>query len=157
MRVGFARDGIGEVRHAAGMLRGAPSGETRHGEIEAAPEKMDRAALATKFRAEFLEDAVGLQENAPETIRVFGIVGGVFVVLIERNGVLHFVRRRGEVRFDVQLPQSAHNGTIKLRDALRHERNYLQPAVAHEHSQIMRDEIESDFKNARTAWDRRGR
>src|SRR5271166_2275360 len=50
VRIGFARDGFG-----AGALRSRPSGEARHREIEASPEKMHRADLADEARPELLQ------------------------------------------------------------------------------------------------------
>ena len=53
---------------------------------------MDRAALAAKVGPKFLEDAIALQENAPEPVRILGIVGRMFFVVIERNRRIDFVR-----------------------------------------------------------------
>src|SRR5271155_3005969 len=53
VRICFACDRIG-----AGALRSAPPGETRHGEIEASPEKMYGTIFAHKARAKLQEDAV---------------------------------------------------------------------------------------------------
>jgi len=60
VRIGFAGDRIGQVRHAAWMTRRAPARKARHREIETAPEEMHRARFAEKTSAELLEHAVAL-------------------------------------------------------------------------------------------------
>src|SRR6202022_1989633 len=52
VRIGFAGDGIGQMRHAAGMARRAPTREPRHRKIKTAPEEMDWAGLAEERGAE---------------------------------------------------------------------------------------------------------
>ena len=81
VRIGFARDVIGQSGHAAWMGRGGSSGEPRDREIEAAPEEMDRARLADKAAAEELEDAVRLHQCAPEAMGGGRVIGGVRPVL----------------------------------------------------------------------------
>ena len=61
VRIGLANDGVGQMRHAARMQRRTPPGESRDGEIEAAPEEMDRAAFADEAGAEQFEHAVDLR------------------------------------------------------------------------------------------------
>src|SRR5580704_9990822 len=46
VRIGFARDRVGQPRYAARMTRGGPPGETGHSEIEAAPKEMNGAPFA---------------------------------------------------------------------------------------------------------------
>src|SRR5262249_41060496 len=58
MRIGFARDGIRQVRHTAWVRWCASSGEACYGKIETAPEKMHRAHLAKKTGAEVREHVV---------------------------------------------------------------------------------------------------
>src|SRR5439155_4814218 len=66
LRVRFARDRIGQMRNATGMRRRRTPGETSHRQIEASPEKMDRAALAAEMRTEFFEYAIALRQHAPK-------------------------------------------------------------------------------------------
>src|SRR5205085_6300210 len=98
-----------------------------------------------------------LQQDAPETVRVCWIVGGVRFVFLEWDRGIDFVRRRGEMSFDAQVAESAHDRAVKLRHRLRHERNYLESAIAADHTQFVRDEIEANFKYARAEWNRRSR
>src|SRR5260370_26582320 len=74
MRVSLARDPIRQMRYAAGMLRRRGAGESCHRQVEAAPEEMHRAAFALEAGAKFLQNAVGLQQRAPESVGVFGVV-----------------------------------------------------------------------------------
>ena len=53
---------------------------------------MHRTAFAAKTRPEFLEHAIALHQHAPESIRVFAVIGTVFFVPIERDRVLNLVR-----------------------------------------------------------------
>ncbi len=45
VRIGLARHGVGQMRHAAGVARRPSAGKARHRQIERAPEKMHRARL----------------------------------------------------------------------------------------------------------------
>src|SRR5205823_10988682 len=62
VRVGFACHFIGQMRHAARMTRRAPAGKARHGEIEAAPEKMHRARLAKEAGPKLFEHPIGVRQ-----------------------------------------------------------------------------------------------
>ena len=68
LRIGFARDRVGQVRNPAGMRRRRTTREAGHGEIEAAPEEMHRTAFAAEAGTKFFQDAIGLGENAPEAV-----------------------------------------------------------------------------------------
>src|SRR5438045_2035804 len=99
--------------HAAWMFRGSPPGESGHSKIEAPPEKMDRATFAAKIGSEFLENAIALQKNTPKPVRIFGVVGGILLILFERNGGIDFVRRRVDLDRYVESTQGAHHFPIK--------------------------------------------
>ena len=51
-----------------------PSRESRDGQVEAAPEEMHRTGLADERAARAREDALTLDEDAPERFGVRGIV-----------------------------------------------------------------------------------
>ena len=63
------------------MERRAASGEPGRGEIETAPEEMDRTRLAEEAGAEELEDAIGLHERAPEAMGGGRVIGSAPSVL----------------------------------------------------------------------------
>src|SRR5580692_9130600 len=74
MRIGFAGDCVGKMRHAAGMARRAAARKARDREIETAPEEMHRASLAEKAGAELLEHPIDADENPEEAADGVGIV-----------------------------------------------------------------------------------
>jgi hypothetical protein len=131
------------------MLRSAPSGESSHGEVEAAPEKMNRTALAAKIRPKLLEDAVALQKDAPEPVRVFGIVGGILLVPLDGNRGIDLVRRRLDLDRQLELAERAHHLVVKVRDGLRLQTDGFFAVVAGLNSQNMINEIEVYLKNTR--------
>src|SRR5438093_4215011 len=53
---------------------GATPRKTSHCQIEGAPEKVDGTALAQKWRPEFLEDSIAIDQDAPETLDLLCVV-----------------------------------------------------------------------------------
>src|SRR2546421_12974995 len=94
--------------NSAGMLGRGTSRKTSDCEVEAPPKKMDGAALAAETRTEFFEDAIALQQHAPETIGVFRIVGTMLLILLKRDRGINFVRRSVDRCIQIQLTQSSH-------------------------------------------------
>src|SRR5262249_60637242 len=80
---------LANKRGPSARRRGA-AGEARHREIEPAPEKMHRAALAEELASTTGEDALRLQHDSPHAVGVVGIVRVVNRVLLEWNGMRHF-------------------------------------------------------------------
>jgi hypothetical protein len=74
MRIGFLRDDILHMRHAAWMTRRLSARKPRHGEIETAPKEMHRARLAEKARAEMRKDLLRRHKCAPETCGIVRII-----------------------------------------------------------------------------------
>ena len=66
--------------------RGA-AGEAGASKIQCSPKEVDRAHLASKTRAEHAKDPCGLQEDAPESLYILGVVLPVREILIEGNGL----------------------------------------------------------------------
>src|SRR5437773_8284309 len=93
LRVGLARDLVRQMRDSPRMGRRRPPGKTRHCQIKTAPEKMHRTALATESRSKFLKDAIALHEHAPESVRIFGVIRAMLVILVKRDCLLNLVRR----------------------------------------------------------------
>src|SRR5690349_18484772 len=113
----FTRDGIG-----ARALGSAAAGKARHRMVEAAPEKMHRAGLAQKARAELLENAVHGDEDLAEPPHGFGIVGGVNLVLVKGNRIGNFHRHFPNAHLDTGRMQHAHELAVKIRHGSRKER-----------------------------------
>src|SRR5258708_10041659 len=92
MRISFAGDGVRQVRHAAQMRRRLSAGKARHRQIKAAPEKMHRAHFAEKAGSKMRKHVVGRQQDAPETVGIVAVVGGVGEVLIEWDAIRDLAR-----------------------------------------------------------------
>src|SRR5437762_1089173 len=101
------------------MRRRRPDGKTGDSEIEAAPEKMHRAPLAAEARAEFFQHALGLEQDAPETVGVGGIVGAMLLIAIERSRVDDFVRQKVDLDRQFEFGQGSDHVAIKSGYRLR--------------------------------------
>src|SRR5436305_11300510 len=113
LRIGLAGDRVGQMGDAARMWRRGPAGKARYREIEAAPEKMDRAALAAETRTKFLENPISLQKHAPEPIGVFRIVSRVFLIAVKRDRLQRFVRLHPDLHFNAEFSQFTHHLVIE--------------------------------------------
>src|SRR5882724_8456135 len=113
-RVSLTGNRVRQMRDPTGMRRRPSAGETRYREIKAAPEKMHRTALSTKTRAEFLKHTIALHENAPESIRVFRVVGMVLFILIQRNRILNLVRHGVDSHGQIEILESSHQRPVKV-------------------------------------------
>src|SRR5262249_9461137 len=147
VRVSLARNPVGEVRYAARVARCRATREARHGEVEAAPEEVDGAALADEAGAERLHDPVGLDEHAPEALGVFGVVGRVSSVLRERDGGVDLVGARVDVDLEVELPKGLHHGIVEGGDRARLESDRAARALARLDEELVRDEVEVDLED----------
>ena len=154
VRVGLARDAIREVRNAARVLRRGPPRETRHGQIERAPEEVHRTALANESRTETLEHAIALHERAPEPRDGGGIVRTMHFVAIEGNRFDHFVRAAVDVHVEVEPVQRVHHLSIERRDRLWCERDPGGPAVADGDDERVINEVEIDLEHPQPVRDR---
>src|SRR5207244_6355625 len=103
MRVSFPRHAIGPW-----TLWCAPSRKKGECQVEAAPEEVDGTALAQKRRAVALHDGVGLHQYAPEALGVDWVVGGVDLIDITANGILHFAGQGVDGDLDAQGVQAGH-------------------------------------------------
>src|SRR5438067_1427787 len=120
--------------NAAGMGWRPPSGKPRHRQIEAAPEEMYGTAFAAEARAKFFENAIYLQEHAPEAVGIFQIVSGVFLITIEGDRFQRFVWLHSNLYFNRQLSQLVHYLTIKIRDTLRLQRDHTLIALCRDNT-----------------------
>ena len=155
MRIGLLRHGIGKVRHAAGMQRRGPARKACHGEIEAAPEKMYRAALADKGGPEGFEYAVGLKQNPPMALGEIGLVGGMQAVLVEGDGVCYLIGPFVDADGDAELPQGLHQFGIELGDGARRKREFLARSVVGIDAQHVPQKVEFELETSLSIRDRR--
>jgi hypothetical protein len=63
------------------MERRAPSRESRHGQIETSPKEVDGTDFPEETAAEKREDAIDLNERAPEAVRCRRVIGGMQTIL----------------------------------------------------------------------------
>jgi hypothetical protein len=106
---------------------------------------VDWAALAVA-RPKFLEHAVHLQQHPPVPTGVVGVVGGVDLVLAERDRVRHLVWQFMEAYVYVQFRKQSHQALVEIRNRHRGQRQAPGLAIAHRHQQPVIDEIEVDLE-----------
>jgi hypothetical protein len=128
------------------MARRAAAGKPGGREIEAAPEEMHRARLAEKAAAEQLEDAVDLDERAPEAMDRVGIVAGMAAVVGKAGRVRDLARHVVDGDRDAEAAEQRENAAMELGDGLRREGKPVLVAAAGAHDQPVSDEIEIDFE-----------
>ena len=90
---------------------------------------MHRAAFAEKACAEALQDALGLNQRAPEASRRVGIVGAHGIVFVEWRRVGQLVRQPIDFYRDTEGVQRVAEFGIKRCDASRCERDSGARAV----------------------------
>src|SRR6266700_3523074 len=143
MRVGFPRHAIGPW-----TLWCAPSRKKGECQVEAAPEEVDGTALAQKRRAVALHDGFGLHQDAPEALGVDGVVGGVDLIFITANGMLHFARQGVDRDLDAQGVQASHKFPVKRGDGAGDQWQHFARSLARENEELVIDEVKIDFKGA---------
>ena len=132
------------IESAPGALRRPASRETRHGEIEAAPEEVHGAALAQEVAAEALEQRCRGQQDAPEGVRGGRVVGRVDRVFLETDRVRDLDRHRPDLHRKAGTLEHRHDGLVEVGDRPGLERQRLGHAVgALEHERVV-DEVERE-------------
>ena len=115
LRIRFPGHSIGQMRDSAGMRRRRSPGKTGDREIETAPEKMDRTAFATEAGAKRFQDAIGLEEDAPETIDPRRIVASMGFVLVKSDRVCDLVRQKIDFHRELELVECLHHRAVESR------------------------------------------
>jgi hypothetical protein len=80
------------------MQRSAPSRKAGDGQIESAPEQVNRAGFAEKGGPERFEHPVDRHQRVMEALNGGAVIGPFAMILAERHGVRHFVRLAVEGR-----------------------------------------------------------
>src|SRR5579884_1080015 len=142
MRGSVLRDGI-----SACVCWRAPTREEGQRQIEAAPEKLDRATLADKVRAVLLHDGVRLHQDAPEAIGVDGVIGGMHFILITGDGVLHFARQRVDLDLDAKRAQGGHKLLVETSDGTWNQWHGFRGPITGENEEVMIDEVKLHLKD----------
>src|ERR1700682_5109150 len=106
------------------MRRSQAAGKARDRKIETSPKEMDGAPFADEAGSKLFEHAVGLNENAPEAMRIFGVVSGVRAVAAKGNRPGNLARKVGDLDADAALAQRRQHSVVKLGDGLRLQSNF---------------------------------
>src|SRR5579883_648289 len=112
------------------MLRRRSAGEPRYGKIQRAKEQVHRAALADEARAKFFHNAVRLNENPPEPMRVIPIVRPVRFVQIEADWLRNFIGFFVNRDMKIEASHLADEPAVKRGYRLRLERKSGHVAIA---------------------------
>src|SRR5690348_11431407 len=123
------------------MRRRRPAGEPGHREIKRAKKQMHRAALTDKSPSELLHHAIRLNENPPESVRVFAIVCAVRFVEIEADGLRNFVWLFVNRDMEIKTSHFAHQTAVERGYRLRLEREPGHASVTGVNRQLMAKEI----------------
>src|SRR5437016_13636328 len=124
------------------MFRCWAAGEPRAGQIERAPEEMHRADLADEGCATLTHYPVRLNQLPPEHTRGVAVVGGMLDVFGERDGGVHLVGTRDDVRFDPQTVQRRKCLAVKLCNRFGRQWHDALGALAVTYREDMVDEVE---------------
>lgn len=138
------------------MERRAAAGEAGDGDVEAAPEQVDGAALAEEGRAEALEHAVDRQQRLMEARDRLGVIGAVAVILGEGHRVGDFVRAAVEARRAAEVGDQPAELLVELGDGHRPQREGSGATVAGGADNAVIVEVEQDL-DAGTVMDHRRR
>src|SRR5690242_1723887 len=153
----LAGHGIGQAGKAAGMARRRAAGKTRRSEIEAAPEKVDRARLAEEASAECAEHALHLDQRAPEAAGGLPIIGSLGTILGEGHRIRHFAGLRIEPAIDVKIAKRGHHRGVEIGNRAGFQRDQAFVTVARREPHAISQQIEIDLEKAIVYRDRRGR
>src|SRR5712675_2487449 len=82
---------------------------------------MDRAALADEAGAELLQDAVDVEQHAPEAPRIVGVIGMVDPVLAEPDSPCDLAWQFVDLDPDPELCERRHHQRVELRHRPRSE------------------------------------
>jgi hypothetical protein len=147
MRIGVAGDAIRQTRHAGVLRRGAP-GEACACQVERSPKEVDGADLSDELSPKDGEDSRGLEQNAPEALREFGVIGLVRPILVERNGLRDLHRHLPDVDRGAEALERGHELPIKPGHGHGLERHNAASGLAALNDEQVIDEIEIDLENA---------
>src|SRR5947207_9005560 len=124
--IGLARDTVSALAFGS-----TPSGEARQSEIETSPEEMHWTGLPDKARPEFLQNLIGRNQDAPEAVRIFRIVGSVDTIFIKRNRIGNLHRHLPDFHLDSRGVQRVNEFAIKIRYGLGTQWKLSGHAITH--------------------------
>ena len=138
-----------------GVERRRPTGEAGHGEVEAAPEEMNRADLAQKCRAELLQHPIGGEKGAVKPFCASAIVAARRSILGEADGRLDLVGRRMDRNVAAALADQGHERGVEVRHRRRAERDRRLAAPV-DQADTVTDQIDHELERFAGAIERRG-
>ena len=95
-------------------LKDAFAGESRQGEVEAMPEKVNRSAFSDETAAKFFEDIIDRDQRFVKPLDVFLVVRTVLGVFGKGRFGRSFVRNGFNVRIDAKFGQVRENAAVKV-------------------------------------------
>ena len=109
---------------------------------------MHRAGLAEEAAAKKLEDAIDLDERAPEAMCRAGVIARMGAILRKANGIGHLVRQLvdGDARHRYRSDTSM-TCRWKTATGLRFERDRALFASAGAQDKLVTDEVEFDLQD----------
>src|ERR1700730_6940265 len=113
VRIGFNHYKSGAVWYAK-VRRGRTTGKAGDGQIKGSPEKMYWARFAYESRTKLRKHSTDLHQNAPKPLRVFGIIGCVFLIVLKWGSIWHFDRRGPDGYRHPKRSQGGHRFLIKV-------------------------------------------
>jgi len=148
MAIGLADHGIGQMRHATGMLWRGAARKAGDRKIKASPEKVDRAAFAGKAAAKDLKYALRLQQGAPKGAGRSSVIGPRRLIIVKSDWIsylagdwIHFYRK-------AKIIQCLHGRRIKASHALRYQRNLCIAAPGIAQEKTVRNKVKFDLDRA---------
>src|SRR6267378_52577 len=114
---------------------------------------MHRARFSYEPSPELLEDCIAGNENPPEAVGVFGIVRGMYRVLIERDRVRNFNWHLPYFYLDPERGQRFHELAIEVRDGTRGQCKCCAGGMAGLNDELVMDEVEKDFEHPASVRD----
>src|SRR5262249_55062996 len=115
---------------------------------------MDWTALTEKVRSEHLQDSVGLHENAPTTMRVCRVIGGMGVIVCKGDRVRHLIRDRANNHLEAKRAQDGHKFVVEIRHRARRERHGLGGPLTRSDEEAMLNEVEINAEDPAAIRDR---
>src|SRR3954463_16091396 len=127
------------------MKRSRTSGEARHGEIEAAPEEMDRTDLSREARPKPMKHTVNRNQGPGGTRHAVCIIGAGLTVVPEPERIGDFIGPAVEFRRTAETFHQLTEPGVKVGNGHRPERHFNPAPVRGFSDHDMTGEIEGDL------------
>ncbi len=149
--IGLAGDTVGQAGNAAGMLGRLMAGEAGDGEVEAAPEEMDRAGLAAKTGAEAIEHRHDPRQGVVQPAGAVALIIARRMIVCEADRFGDLVGLAVEGRGQTVPFEHRDQPRVQLGDGLALERQEILAAVADAQGHAVAAEVERQSEGAALA------